>query len=281
MSHPYKSGPMAAVELQVAATDHHSHPPAVANMAAIGTDVGRDATSTNTSSVGVKKRATVLIASRGSDVPTVAPSTLRCRTTVTYTATTPTAQTRLRPSSTPWRRSTAGYCPNSHGRCPVAASRSETALVGVRPPTSATSDGARDHLISGGRPRGLPGTLSGVRRWLLAAGLAVLSSLVAACSDDSEAAQGTVEGVLIMRGGPLGAPAVLVAGEVELRSEDGVVYRVAADGAGRFSVEVVPGTYAVTGSSPAFRAQRPCESATRVPVSDGEVAVVEVECRMR
>lgn len=117
-------------------------------------------------------------------------------------------------------------------------------------------------------------------RLLLVTSVLAVSVLVPACSNDGPSS-GTIKGVLTMTGGPVDAEDSPVAGEVELRSESGVAVTAVADENGRFVTTVPTGRYTLTGSSPAFRAPRPCASPNPVTVSEGETTVADVRCEMR
>ena len=50
-------------------------------------------------------------------------------------------------------------------------------------------------------------------------------------------------------GGPAGTPNVPLPGTVTFRSQDGSTASVSSDGAGKFTEQLPPGTYAVTAES--------------------------------
>lgn len=93
---------------------------------------------------------------------------------------------------------------------------------------------------------------------------------------------GSVSGSLVMVGGPAFTPPAPAPGTVEAAVAGVTVATVGTDGAGRFELDVPPGTYVLRGRSELFGEGRlPCEALTTVTVRPGATVAADVPCLRR
>lgn len=101
----------------------------------------------------------------------------------------------------------------------------------------------------------------------------------------SSAARGTLSGHLFMVGGPAAAGATaspLAVDGTVVATGPGGAHTATAGADGRYTLQLAPGTYTVTGTSPQYDAgKRACTADGAVSVVAGEQRTVDVYCQMR
>jgi len=117
-------------------------------------------------------------------------------------------------------------------------------------------------------------------RWR--AGVLAGAALVAAgCSAGAgiTGPTGTVAGTFLRMGGPAGTPNMPLPGTVTFRSQDGATISVSADGTGKFTGQLPPGTYAVTAESSLINeGKAPCSRPLTTRVRAGKTMTITLVC---
>lgn len=89
----------------------------------------------------------------------------------------------------------------------------------------------------------------------------------------------SVEGQLLISGGPAPGKSRPSEGEVSARNESGQSYAVSVPATGKFTLHLPAGTYSLTGSSPQFgNGQYKCLAQQKVTVSKGKSTHEDVIC---
>jgi hypothetical protein len=120
--------------------------------------------------------------------------------------------------------------------------------------------------------------MAAMRAWMAAAAVGLLI-LVGGCS--SKSSEGTVEGRLLMVGGPPPGVQLPAAGTVIIKSSGGTRITVKVRADGRFKRHVPEGSYSLTGRSPQYNSSRVlCSAAHPVKVRVGSSVSRDVLCQM-
>ena len=133
--------------------------------------------------------------------------------------------------------------------------------------------------------------LTRMTRWI-GIGIALTTIALTGCSSSDTASQdgpppasvgqgdGVVRGVLRLVGGPAPGSSTATSGTITLRGSS--EYQAQAMGGGHFMVRAEPGTYEVTGTSPAYGSgMYVCRATRPVVVTTGRTTRVAVYCQMR
>ncbi|RNL62618.1 hypothetical protein EFK50_12715 [Nocardioides marmoriginsengisoli] len=128
--------------------------------------------------------------------------------------------------------------------------------------------------------------------------LAVLALALTGCGGDEKPAStpsgqtsapvggpavGTIEGRLLAVGGPAGTEDELISGKLRIAGPGGEVLRADIGADGRYAIQLSPGAYVVTATSPAYQGgkARCATDPARTTITKDETVTADVLCQRR
>lgn len=94
---------------------------------------------------------------------------------------------------------------------------------------------------------------------------------------------GTIEGRLLAVGGPAGTEDQLIAGKLRIVGADGAILRADVGEDGRYAIQLTPGEYVVTATSPSYQdGKAPCATdPASTTIKKNETVSADVLCQRK